>query len=172
MVSPISSQYPGLASRARNLLTMSVAIRNIRYSLRGIQQNRQFSVNVPSVDMVKETDYCGVVSGSKVDKVKECGFKLFYGDLDKAPLIEQCPINIECEVLRIVALGDHPLIIGQIAESYIRDICFTTGVPDIRKINPLCFCTFATKSMGYYAVGDFIATTSTMSEETKTGEKL
>ena len=152
--------------------TMSIAIRNTRYSLRGIQESRQFSVNVPSVDMVKETDYCGVVSGSKSDKVKECGFKVFYGDLDKAPLIEQCPINIECEVLQIVALGDHSLIIGQIAESYITDDCFTGGIPDIRKINPLCFCTLTMKSMGYYAVGDWIAPTNTISEETKTREKL
>ena len=119
--------------------------------------------------MVKETDYCGVVSGSKSDKVRECGFKIFYGDLDKAPLIEQCPINIECEVLQIVALGDHSLVIGRIVESYITDDCFTKGTPDIRKINPLCFCTLTMKSMGYYAVGDFIATTSTTSEEIKTG---
>jgi len=142
--------------------TMSVAIRNTRYSLRGIQENKQFSVNVPSVDMVKETDYCGAVSGSMADKVKECGFKIFYGELDKAPLVEQCPINIECRVLQIVALGDHSLVVGQIVESYITDSCFTEGLPDIRKINPLCFCTLTNKSMGYYAVGDFIAATKSV----------
>jgi len=152
--------------------TMSVAIRNMRYSLRGIQENRQFSVNVPSVDMVKETDYCGVVSGSQSDKVKDCGFKIFYGDLDKAPLIEQCPINIECEVLQIVALGDHSLVIGKIFESYITDSCLTKGIPDMRKINPLCFCGLTMESMGYYAVGDFIATTNAISKETKPEEKL
>ena len=152
--------------------TMSVAIRNIRYSLGGIQENRQFSVNVPSVSMVKETDYCGVVSGAQADKVKECGFNVFYGELDKAPLIEQCPINIECEVLQIVPLGDHSLVIGQIIESYITDDCFTGGTPDIRKINPLCFCTLTATSMGYYAVGDFIAMTNAVSKETNTGVNL
>ena len=152
--------------------TMSIAVRNIRYSLKGIQENRQFSVNVPSVDMVKETDYCGVVSGSKSDKPRECGFKVFYGELDKAPLIEQCPINIECEVLQIVALGDHSLVIGKIVESHITYQCFTRGVPDIRKINPLCFCALTTKSMGYYAVGDFIAATNATSKKRETGENL
>jgi len=152
--------------------TMAIAVRNIRYSLRGIQENRQFSVNVPSVNMVKETDYCGVVSGSESDKAGECGFKVFYGELDKAPLIEQCPINIECEVLQIVALGNHSLIIAKIVESYITDQCFTSGIPDIRKINPLCFCALTIKSMGYYAVGDFVAATNAIGKERQTGEGL
>ena len=152
--------------------TMSVAVRNTRYSLKGIRDNRQFSVNVPSVNMVKETDYCGAVSGSNSDKAKECGFKVFYGELDKAPLIEQCPINIECEVLQMVALGDHSLVIGKIVESYITDQCFTSGMPDIRKINPLCFCALTMNSMGYYAIGDFIAATNAISREEQTGENL
>jgi len=152
--------------------TMSIAVRNTRYSLKGIRENRQFSVNVPSVDMVRETDHCGAVSGFNSDKARECGFKLFDGELDKAPLIEQCPINIECEVLQIVALGDHSLVIGKIVESYITDQCFTSGIPDIRKINPLCFCTLTMKSMGYYAIGDFISGTNAISRERGAGDQL
>ena len=59
--------------------TISVAIRHGRYTLKGIRQNMTFSVNVPSVDLVKETDYCGLVSGSKVNKVEACQFNVFYG---------------------------------------------------------------------------------------------
>ncbi len=51
---------------------ISVALRHQRYTLRGIRQNLAFSVNVPSADLVRETDYCGLASGSKVDKVKVC----------------------------------------------------------------------------------------------------
>jgi flavin reductase (DIM6/NTAB) family NADH-FMN oxidoreductase RutF len=47
---------------------VSAAIRPARYSLKGIQTG-EFSVNAPSVDIVKEVDYCGTVSGAKVDKV-------------------------------------------------------------------------------------------------------
>jgi len=147
--------------------TMSIAIRDIRYSLDGIIQNMTFSVNIPSVDMVKETDYCGSVSGFRYDKIKKCDFKIFHGNLNNAPLIEQCPINIECEVLQIVEIGDHSVIIGKIIESYITDDCFLNGIPDIKKINPLCFCTFTEKSMGYYKVGEFVANTSSISNETK-----
>ncbi|OGU54421.1 MAG: NADPH-flavin oxidoreductase [Ignavibacteria bacterium RBG_13_36_8] len=142
--------------------TMSVAVRNIRYSLKGIQQNLTFSVNIPSADLVKETDFCGTVSGSEYNKVNECGFEIFYGNLKDAPLIEQCPINIECEVLQIVAIGDHSLIIGKIIESYLTDDCFINGTPDIKKIDPLCFCSFTQNSMGYYKVGEFVAKTASI----------
>jgi flavin reductase (DIM6/NTAB) family NADH-FMN oxidoreductase RutF len=137
--------------------TMSVAIRNTRYSLKGFKQNMTFSVNIPSIDMVKETDYCGIVSGSKYDKVKECRLNVFYGNLKTAPLIEQCPINIECEIIHIIDLGSHSLIIGKIIESYISADCFTNDIPDIEKITTLCFCSFTPKSLGYYSVGDLIS---------------
>ena len=139
--------------------TMSIAIRKNRYSLKGILGNKSFSVNIPSASQIKETDYCGVVSGAGQDKVKACDFKLFYGNLSNAPMIEQCPVNFECEVVREVDSGDHILIFGEIIESYISENCFKEGIPDIEKINPLCFCSFTSESMGYYKLGEFIGHT-------------
>ena len=156
----LTVSWTGITSS--NPPTMSVSIRNIRYSLKGIQENKTFSVNIPSVKMVKETDYCGSVSGSKYDKVKECEFKIFYGNLDNAPLIEQCPINIECKIFQTIVIGDHSIIIGEIIESYINENCFTKDLPDIKKIDPMCFCTLTTKAMGYYKLGDFIAGTNSI----------
>lgn len=137
--------------------TMSIAIRNVRYSLSGFKQNMTFSANIPSANMVKETDYCGIVSGSKHDKGKDCDFSIFYGNLKHAPLIEQCPINIECEIIHIVALEDHSLIIGKIIETYVTDDCLTNEALDIKKINPLSICSSVPESTGYYPIGDFIA---------------
>jgi len=154
----ITVSWAGITSE--NPPTMSVAIRNIRYSLRGIKENMTFSINIPSADFVKETDFCGNVSGSEHNKVNECNFGLFYGKTKNAPMIKQCPINIECDVFKIIDIGDHFVIVGKIIESYITTDCFTNDIPDIRKINPLCFCTFATKSMGYYKIGEFIAGTN------------
>ena len=72
---------------------LSVAIRPARYTYQGIQENKTFSVNVPPVGLVKEVDYCGVVSGKRADKVADCKFTVFYGELKTAPLIEECPIK-------------------------------------------------------------------------------
>lgn len=118
---------------------ISVAIRHRRHTLRGIRQNMTFSVNVPSADLVAETDYCGMASGSKADKIKACKFDVFYGKLNNAPLIEQCPVNLECKVVHMLDLGTHTLVIGKIEETYISEDCLTDGKPDVEKIRPFAY---------------------------------
>ncbi len=133
---------------------ISVAIQHQRYSYEGIKQNMTFSVNVPSSDLMKETDYCGIASGSKVDKVDVCGFKIFYGKLNNAPLIEECPINIECKVVHILDLGSHALIIGRIEETHISETCLSDGIPDITKIKPFSYV--GAKVREYRVLGEVI----------------
>ena len=130
---------------------VSVAIRPARYTLKGMV-NKEFSVNIPSADIVKETDFCGIVSGAEVDKVAACKFDIFYGQLKNAPLIEQCPVNLACKVEQILELGTHHLIIGQVMETHITENCLTDGQPDIKKIKPVIY------GMGspteYYTLGN------------------
>jgi flavin reductase (DIM6/NTAB) family NADH-FMN oxidoreductase RutF len=144
---------------------ISVALRQSRYTLKGIRENMTFSVNIPSTTMVKETDYCGLVSGSKTDKIKDCRFKIFSGTLSSAPLIEQCPINLECEVLHILNLGSHALVIGKIIETYVSEECLTDGQPDIGKIKPFVFV--PRPSARYNAVGDVFADAFSIGKEIK-----
>lgn len=120
---------------------ISVALQHPRHTLKGIQQNNTFSVNVPSVEQVKETDYCGTVSGGNTDKVADCKFQLFYGKLPTAPLINQFPVNLECRVVQTLNLGSHVLVIGQIEEVYVTDSCLTDGQPDADKIKPFVWAT-------------------------------
>jgi len=134
---------------------ISVAIRHQRYTLRGIRQNLTFSVNVPSTDLVRETDYCGLVSGAKVNKVEACRFKVFYGKLNSAPLIEQCPVNLECKVVHILDLGSHSLIVGRVEETHVSESCLTDGKPDVNKIRPFIFTTEPASQ--YQAFGEVIA---------------
>jgi len=147
---------------------ISVAIRHQRYTLRGIRQNLTFSVNVPSIDMVRETDYCGLTSGSKVNKVEVCQFKVFYGKLDNAPLIEQCPINLECKVVHILDLGSHSLIVGRIEETHISESCLTDGKQDINKIKPFAYIPAPARQ--YQALGEIIAKAYSIGKELKARE--
>ena len=115
---------------------LSVGFQHHRHTLKGVKQNGTFSVNIPSVELVKETDYCGIVSGKDTDKVANCKFNIFYGKLTTAPLITECPVNLECRVLHILNLGSHEMVIGQIEEVHVTDICLTDGKPDVTKIKP------------------------------------
>jgi flavin reductase (DIM6/NTAB) family NADH-FMN oxidoreductase RutF len=129
--------------------TLTIALQHHRHSLKGIRQNMTFSVNIPSTDIVKETDYCGLVSGAGTDKARDCKFKVFYGTLPSAPFIQECPINHACEVVQILNLGSHELIVGRIVETYINDDCLTDGFVDPLKVKPFFFT-----GPGYYSLGE------------------
>jgi flavin reductase (DIM6/NTAB) family NADH-FMN oxidoreductase RutF len=147
---------------------ISVSLRHNRHTFMGIRQNMTYSVNIPSVNLVKETDYCGIVHGSRVDKVKVCQFNVFYGKLGSAPLIEQCPINLECKVAHMLELGSHVLIIGRIEEVYASEDCLTRGKPDVRKIKPFSYIWGV--SSRYVALGKTVAKAFSAGQELKARE--
>lgn len=142
---------------------LSVAIRHTRHSFKSIRQNSTFSVNIPSANMVREADYCGITSGSRVDKVQVCGFKVFYGKLGNAPLIEQCPVNLECKVVHILDLGSHSPIVGTIEESHISESCLTDGKPDINKIKPITY--IMSPATQYQSSGEVLAKAFSIGKE-------
>jgi flavin reductase (DIM6/NTAB) family NADH-FMN oxidoreductase RutF len=134
---------------------LSVSIRRQRYTFRGIEENRTFSVNIPSEKMAAETDYCGIVSGKKYDKAAVCDFTVFFGKLKTAPLIQQCPVNLECSLAQMVELNTHIVCIGQIEEVHVNDDCLTDGKPDVEKIRPLIFS--SGHEYAYFALGAKLA---------------
>ncbi len=147
---------------------VSVSVQHHRYTYKGITQNMAFSVNIPSIDMVKETDYCGIISGSRVDKVEACKFKVFGGKLDNAPLIEQCPVNLECKVVDVLNLGSHALFIGRIEETHVSEDCLTDGEPDVAKIKPFTF--IVSPGSQYQALGEVVAQAFSVGKELKVGQ--
>jgi flavin reductase (DIM6/NTAB) family NADH-FMN oxidoreductase RutF len=145
--------WAGIANLAPPML--SVAIRRERYTYQGIEENQTFSVNIPSEDLATETDYCGLVSGKKKDKVAACGFTVFYAKLKTAPLIEECPVNLECRLAQKVDFKTHVLCIGQIEEVHVNEDCLTNGKPDVKKVRPLIFT--SGNEDAYYGLGKRLA---------------
>jgi flavin reductase (DIM6/NTAB) family NADH-FMN oxidoreductase RutF len=123
-----------------------VAINKTRYTAKGIEENKTFSLNVPSVRQVVETDHCGLVSGALEDKSKV--FTSFYGKLKTAPMAEECPVNIECRLFKSVDCGSHLLHIGEIVEIHTDKVCVMDGKPDTAKVNPIMYAQAA-----YWQVG-------------------
>jgi flavin reductase (DIM6/NTAB) family NADH-FMN oxidoreductase RutF len=100
----------------------------------GILEKKEFSINVPSTDMVAITDYCGLVSAKKTDKSGL--FKVFYGQLKHAPLITDCPINVECKVAESVELPTNYFFIGEVVGVYTEEHFLTKGALDPEKVKP------------------------------------
>ena len=163
----MTASWCGIANSEPPMI--SVAIRYQRYTYRGVKQNATLSVNVPSTDMVKEMDYCGIASGAKEEKAKTCRFKVFYGKLKTAPLIEEVPVGLECKVLHELHLGTHALFIVQVEETYVSKDCLTDGKPDAHKIKPIVYSRAKTKT--YHSLGDILGQALHIGREMKKSKK-
>lgn len=73
--------------------------------LKYLTENPVFVVNLPSLDLVKATDYCGVKSGVKYNKIKDMNLTIADSENINCGYIENCPINIECSVTEVKELG-------------------------------------------------------------------
>jgi len=127
---------------------IAVALGKMHYTNNGIHKNKTFSVNVPGIDLMEKVDYCGLVSGEKIDKSRV--FDIFYGDLTNAPMIEQCPLCMECKLFNALELPSNTLFIGEIVEAYTEERFLTDGKPDIKKIEPF---TLTMPDNNYWKVG-------------------
>jgi flavin reductase (DIM6/NTAB) family NADH-FMN oxidoreductase RutF len=130
--------------------TLYISSDKNHYTNIGIRETNVFSINIPSVDNVVEADYCGIVSGSKEDKSEI--FKTFYGKIN-VPMIEECPVNIECKVIKQFELNGMEIFIGEVISSYISEECLENGKPTIEKINPLIYSIKG----GYKNIGNWSA---------------
>jgi len=119
------------------------------HTCKGIEEHRTFSLNLPGIDLVKATDWCGLNSGVSVSKAK--AFRIFYGSLDMAPMIEECPLTAECKVIEKTAFNVDTVYYGEVVRIYIEEGALTNGAPDWKKINPLLF-TFPDNE--YWKLGD------------------
>ena len=130
---------------------LGVAVNKGHASHTAIVDKGEFSVNFPTVEMVEITDYVGLVSGKRQDKSKL--FNLFYGELKNAPMISECPLAMECKVVKTVELPSNSFFIGEIVGAYSEERFLTDGAPDIKKIKPFLL---TMPDNGYWSVGELI----------------
>ncbi len=135
-----------------DLESVSLGMNKLHYANLGIKENKTFSINIPSTKMIKETDFCGLVSGKTVNKADM--FKTFYGKLKTAPMIEQCSINMECELIKTVDFPNHDVFIGKIVATHCDDNILTDGVVDFEKVQPILF---VMNDRSYWSLGKKIA---------------
>lgn len=114
---------------------MGICVHKSHASFEDILETRQFSLNFPTRSMHVVTDYVGLVSGRRTDKSEV--FSSFYGELDAAPLIEECPLCMACKVVEMMEFPTNSFIFGEVAQVFCNEDCLANGMPDIAKLNPL-----------------------------------
>jgi flavin reductase (DIM6/NTAB) family NADH-FMN oxidoreductase RutF len=116
---------------------LSVGLAKAHYTNAGIRENRSFSICLPSEDLMVETDYCGIMTGKKTDKAAL--FDLFYGELETAPMIRQCPVNMELRLHEVLDYTTHDIFVGELVQTYAAAEVLNDGKVDIAKLRPLLF---------------------------------
>lgn len=91
-----------------------ISVRPERYSHDIIRDSGEFVINLTTSAMVRETDLCGVKSGRDTDKFSLCGFHAVPAVKVGAPLIEECPVSLECRVTDSKLLGSHTMFLAEI----------------------------------------------------------
>ena len=119
----------------KNPPLIGIGVDKPHLSHKGITENKTFSINYPTVDMIKETDYCGIYSAKKVDKSEI--FELFNGELENAPMIKNCSINLECKVIDQVDLPMNSVFIAEIINAYSEEEYMQDGKLSIKQMNPM-----------------------------------
>ncbi len=93
---------------------VSISVRPERYSYPILKDTGEFVLNLTTKELVYATDYCGVKSGRDIDKFAALGLTPLRADQVKAPLIAESPVNIECRVREVKALGSHDLFLADV----------------------------------------------------------
>jgi flavin reductase (DIM6/NTAB) family NADH-FMN oxidoreductase RutF len=100
---------------------LAISVRSIRYSHRLIRETGEFVVNIPAPEQQLLTDYLGVVSGQKENKIEIAGLHLEPALHLKTPLLAVCPVSIECSVELALDLDSHTLFIGRVLAVHVEE---------------------------------------------------
>jgi len=140
------------ANVCSNPPTVAVGIRSERHSYKLVKDAGEFILNIPSTDLIDGTVFAGSKSGKNYDKFLECGFTPIPASKVRGPMIQECPINIECKTREVIPLGAHDLFIADVLAVHLdENIIGNDGRFDASKAE---FFTYLPLEGHYWALGE------------------
>ncbi|MHA1906415.1 MAG: flavin reductase family protein [Candidatus Thorarchaeota archaeon] len=101
--------------------SVAVGIRPNRHSYDMVKKAGEFVINIPGLDQLEGSKFSGTKSGRDYDKFAECNFTPVQASKVDAPMIAECPINLECKTSQIVKVGTHDLFIAEVVAVHLDD---------------------------------------------------
>ena len=134
---------------------VSISVRKHRYSYELIKQRGEFAINLPTRSLTFATDYCGVKSGKDTDKFEAMKLTPEKASKVQVPLINECPVNLECVVKQVLELGSHDLFLAEVVATNVDEsLLDEDGKLDLHKADLICYSHGEYyplgKSLGYY----------------------
>ena len=132
-----------------NPALISISVRKERFSYNLINESKEFVINLTNKELVRQTDWCGVKTGAKIDKFKEARLTKEKATFVKCPMIKESPASIECKVIEQKDLGSHTMFIAEVKAIHAEEEYFDkNGAFDIEKCHLIAYA-----NGGYYELG-------------------
>ena len=117
-------------------------------TVKNIRRNKAFTVSIADSKNVVAADYFGIVSGNNtIDKFLKSGLTALKSENVNAPIIDEFPISMECELLENES---NSLIVGKVVNVSAKEEVLKDGNVDVSLLNAICYDSFTN---GYYEVG-------------------
>lgn len=117
---------------------IQISLNTGRKTRENILKTRAFTINIGGRNLMEISDYFGLISGSKEDKIAKVGMTVTKSKNVNAPILDRYPLSIECSVYDTKEIGPHLMVIGE-----IKGICAEESVLDdngeisIEKLAPI-----------------------------------
>ena len=100
---------------------------------------KAFTVSMGTAKYVTACDYVGIVSGNKEpDKFAKAGFHATKSEFVDAPLIDELPMALECEMLSYDPDSCH--LVGKVVNVCVDEAYLDAdGKVDVQKLQPITF---------------------------------
>lgn len=85
-----------------------------RHSYKMIKETGCFVVNLVGKEYKDVFEYLGTTSGKDENKLSKMNVRLVEGLKVNAPVLQDCPVNIECKVVDSIVTGSHEMFVGKI----------------------------------------------------------
>jgi flavin reductase (DIM6/NTAB) family NADH-FMN oxidoreductase RutF len=112
---------------------LAISLAPTRHSHTLIEESGEFTVNIPTLEILQAVYACGSLTGRSFDKFKKTNLTQMPGKKVKAPAIRECIAHLECEVDGQLTTGDHTIFVGKILEAYADMGTFTEAGYDLKK---------------------------------------
>ena len=118
---------------------ISICISAEHKTTKNIIARGAFTVSIADAENVVACDYVGIVSGNKeANKIEKAGFHTQKSEYVNAPLIEELPMTLECELISYDPETCH--LVGHIVNvSASEEILDESGKIDPTKLKPITY---------------------------------
>ena len=124
-----------------------ISVRPSRHSYNIIRESGEFVINLTPASLIRAADYCGMYTGAKKDKFRECSLTPEECENVDCVAIAECPLSLECRVYDIIELGTHDMFLADIVGVRVDESL-------LHKNGKLCI---ERADLGAYAHGEYFA---------------